>query len=163
MTEVENQAASLGSASWTGADNYEVGGEFHERATAFFAAVKWDVLASASSSLRNGIPCAFGERFSIGNFNLVRQIVFEDGVRWVARLRLPELKAVFGGREALDIASTLKIEISTMKFFRCVIFGLCWSCADFLSLREGPKPLFLFQKFMATTLIQLMTLVPHTF
>jgi hypothetical protein len=70
---------------------------------------------------------------------------------------------VFGGREALDSAFTLKVDIGSIKFFKYVIFGLCWSCANLLSLREGLKPLFLFQKFMVTTLIQLMALAPHTF
>jgi hypothetical protein len=28
----------------------------------------------------------------VGNFNLVRKIVFEDGVEWIARLRMPVLK-----------------------------------------------------------------------
>ena len=118
----ENPAALLGSASWDGADAYDVGGEFYERAIAFFAAVKWDVLASLSSSLRNGISCHFGERFSIGHFNMVRQIVFADGISWVARLRLPPLKAVFGDREALNNASILKVEVASMKFLKCVIF-----------------------------------------
>lgn len=123
MAVVENRAALLGSASWNGAADYKTGDEFYERATAFFAAVKWDVLASISSSLRNGIPCEFGEKFSIGHFNMVQRIVFEDGISWVARLRLPLLKAVFGGRE-LDSASSLKIEIASMKFFKYVIIGL---------------------------------------
>ncbi|MCJ1244536.1 hypothetical protein MMC30_001734 [Trapelia coarctata] len=118
VTIDENPAALLGSDSWNGADAYVVGDEFHERATTFFAAVKWDVLASLSSSLRNGIPCDFGERFSIGHFNLVRQIVFADGVSWVARLRLPQLKAVFSNLEALDNASVLKVEIASMKFLK---------------------------------------------
>jgi hypothetical protein len=41
MTVVENPAALLGSASWNGAADYKTADEFHERATAFFAAVKW--------------------------------------------------------------------------------------------------------------------------
>ncbi|KAH9211764.1 hypothetical protein DL95DRAFT_525548 [Leptodontidium sp. 2 PMI_412] len=121
MTVIENRAALLGSASWNGAADYKTGDELHERAIAFFAAVKWDVLASLSSSLRNGIPCEFGEKFSIGHFNMVRRIVFEDGISWVARLRLPLLKAVFGDREALDPASSLKVEIASMKFFKTSI------------------------------------------
>jgi hypothetical protein len=121
MSIDENQAALLGSASWIGADAYEIGGELHERAIAFLAAVKWDVLASLSSSLRDGIPCKFGKKFSIGHFNVVKHIIFEDRINWVARLRLPPLKAVFGGREALDIASTLKVEIASMNFFKYVI------------------------------------------
>jgi hypothetical protein len=55
---------------------------------------------------------------------MVRQIVFEDGIRWVGRLRLTQLKAVFGGREALDSAFALKVDIGSIRFFKYVIFGL---------------------------------------
>jgi hypothetical protein len=103
---------TLGSTSWDGADAYEVGGELHQRATTFFTAIKWDQLISLSSRLREGIPCSFGEKFSIGHFNMVRRIVFADGVSWVARLRLPRL-ASLGDREALDDASILKAESVT--------------------------------------------------
>ncbi|KAK3332870.1 hypothetical protein B0T19DRAFT_354543 [Cercophora scortea] len=115
---VEDAADFLGSASWIGADAYEPGGEFHERATTFLAAVKWDALTSISSGLRNGIPCKFGDKFSIGHFNMVRRIVFTDGISWVARVRLPQLKAVFGDREMLDVVSTFKVEIASMKFLK---------------------------------------------
>ncbi len=111
-------AGFLGSSSWIAADMYEPGGEFHERATKFLATVKWDLLVSISSGLRNGIPCSFEEKFSIGHFNMVRRIVFADGISWVARLRLPELKAVFGDREVLDVASSLKVEMASMKFLK---------------------------------------------
>ncbi|KAH6707915.1 hypothetical protein BKA61DRAFT_739162 [Leptodontidium sp. MPI-SDFR-AT-0119] len=74
MTVIENRAALLGSASWNGAADYKTGDELHERAIAFFAAVK-----------------------------------------------LPLLKAVFGDREALDPASSLKVEIASMKFFKTSI------------------------------------------
>jgi hypothetical protein len=93
---------------------------------------------------------------------MVRRVVFEDGIRWVARLRLPLLKAAFGGREALDCASFLKVEIASMKFFKYVIIGLRLSCADLMSSREGLKLLFLFRGCIATALIQPMMLAPHT-
>ncbi|KAF2496589.1 hypothetical protein BU16DRAFT_571698 [Lophium mytilinum] len=115
---IKEPAPSLGSVSWIGADDYDEGDEFHDRATKFFASVKWDVLASHASTIRNGIPCDFGEKFSIGHFNMVRLITFEDGIRWIARLRLPELKAVFGDREGLDYINTMKVEIASMKFLR---------------------------------------------
>ena len=108
----------LGSASWIGADAYELNSEYSKRATTFLAAVKWDVLASISSGLRNGIPCEYGEKYSIGHFNMVRRIVFADGLSWVARLRLPQLKA--GDHEVLDVASILKVEIASMKFLKYV-------------------------------------------
>ena len=116
----EDTADSLGSASWIGASTYEPGGEYHERATKFLTAVKWDALTSIASGLRNGIPCDFAsDRFSIGHFNMVRRIAFADGVSWAARLRLPQLK-VLGDRELLEVASTLKVEIASMEFFKYV-------------------------------------------
>lgn len=111
---------NLGSASWIGADEYGSDGEFHERATSFLATVKWDVLASISSRLRDGVLCKFSETYSIGHFNMVRHIQFADGVSWVARVKLPEL---FGDRDALDVASTLKVEVSSMKFLKYVVYG----------------------------------------
>jgi hypothetical protein len=117
---VKDPTEYLGSASWIGADEYEPGDEFHERATTFLATVKWDVLASISSRLRNGVPCKLSGTYSIGHFNMVRRIAFADGVSWVARVRLPEL---FGDREALDMASSLKVEISSMKFLKYVVYG----------------------------------------
>lgn len=123
---IEDPADFLGSASWIGANAYEPGGEFHERATEFLAAVKWDALTSISSGLRSGIPCNFGENFSIGHFNMVRRIVFADGISWVARVRLPQLNTVFGDREVLDVASTLKVEIASMEFLKYVASGYVW-------------------------------------
>ncbi|KAK3935482.1 hypothetical protein QBC46DRAFT_358193 [Diplogelasinospora grovesii] len=115
---VEDSTGYLGSASWIGADAYELGREFHARATTFLVTVKWDVLASIASRLRNGVPCDFSEKYSIGHFNMVRRIAFADGISWVARLRLPQLRAVFGDREVLDVASTLKAEVASMKFLK---------------------------------------------
>lgn len=119
-TELEDTAELLGSASWIGADAYEPGEEFHERATKFLAAVKWDVLASISSRLRNGIPSCLGEKYSIGHSNMVRRIMFADGISWAVRLRLPQLE---GNRDLLDVTSILKVEIASMKFLKYVISG----------------------------------------
>lgn len=113
----QDSTGHLGSASWSEANKYEPGGEFHERATTFLPTVNWDVLSSISSRLRNGVPCKFTGAYSIGHFNMVRHIVFADGVDWVARVRLPEL-SLFGNREDLDMASILKVEIASMNFFR---------------------------------------------
>ncbi|KAI9764063.1 MAG: hypothetical protein M1835_007654 [Candelina submexicana] len=54
----------------------------------------------------------------MGQSNLVKQVTFEDGTCWLARLRMPELEIVFGRREACTPDVTLGIEASTMKFFR---------------------------------------------
>ncbi|KAF5976140.1 protein kinase-like domain-containing protein [Fusarium bulbicola] len=103
------------------ANAYDLGDELHDRALAFLAKLNWDHLLSISSALKNGVPCTFSQKFSIGHFNIVRRIDFADGTSWVARVRLPELRTVFGDREALDVASTLKVEVASMKFFKTSI------------------------------------------
>ncbi|KAF5672697.1 kinase-like domain-containing protein [Fusarium denticulatum] len=108
----------VGSTSWIGADAYDPGDELHDRALAVLDELNWDHLLSLSSALNNGVSCTFSQKFSIGHFNMVRRIDFTDGTSWVARVRLPELRSVFGDREALDVASTLKVEVSSMKFFK---------------------------------------------
>lgn len=137
------QDDSLGSASWIGAGAYEAGGDFDQRATTFLATVKWDALASISSGLRDGIPCHFTDKFSIGHFNMVRRIVFDDGVSWVARVRMPELGAVFGERELLSVASTLRVEVASMKFIKYVsAFGYFRLSGDevILTVLKEPRP-----------------------
>ncbi|KAF5556993.1 kinase-like domain-containing protein [Fusarium napiforme] len=108
----------VGSTSWIGADAYDPGDELHDRALAVLDKLNWDHLLSLSSALNNGVPCTFSQKFSIGHFNMVRRIDFTDGTSWVARVRLPDLRTVFGDREVLDVASTLKVEVSSMKFFK---------------------------------------------
>ena len=47
---------------------------------------------------------------------------FNDGIIWVVRLRLPDLPAVFGNREALDAVGTLVTKVTTIQVrttFRC--------------------------------------------
>ncbi|KAG9502074.1 hypothetical protein J7337_007790 [Fusarium musae] len=111
-------ADPVGSTSWIGTDAYDPGDELHDRALAALDKLNWDHLLSLSSALNNGVPCTFSQKFSIGHFNMVRRIDFTDGTSWVARVRLPELRTVFGDREVLDVASTLNVEVSSMKFFK---------------------------------------------
>jgi len=113
---------STGSASWIEADAYELG-EFHTRATRFFATVKWEVLESILDT-SNGVPRDFGNKYSIVHFNMVHCITFADGVSWIARLRLLQLNVgLCGDHEVLDVASILKVEISGMKFLKYVVSG----------------------------------------
>ncbi|KAF5627809.1 kinase-like domain protein [Fusarium tjaetaba] len=111
-------ADPVGSTSWIGADAYDPGDELHGRALAVLDKLNWDHLLSLSSALNNGVPCTFSQKFSIGHFNMVRRIDFTDGTSWVARVRLLEFRTVFGDREVPDVASALKVEVSSMKFFK---------------------------------------------
>ena len=112
--------SAIGSDSWINADEFESGDELHNRATDFVAKIDWEALTSLASKLRDGINCHVSDKFSLGQFNMVRRIVFEDGTSWVSRLRLPELKSVFGHREALDVRSSMQVEIATMAYLRYV-------------------------------------------
>lgn len=110
--------SALGSDSWICASGYDEGDELHTRVTDFVKRVDWDSLTNIASSLRNGFKCTLSAKYSVGHFNLVRKLVFEDGVGWVARLRMPLLQNVFGTREALDVASSMRIEFATAKFLK---------------------------------------------
>uniref|UniRef100_A0A8H7NNU8 Aminoglycoside phosphotransferase domain-containing protein n=1 Tax=Bionectria ochroleuca TaxID=29856 RepID=A0A8H7NNU8_BIOOC len=117
MLVVTTMATSnLGSASWNNADDYEPGAELHTRAVKFLDAINWEALTSLASKLRDGTPCRIEQPYSIGHFNMVRRITFTDDVSWVARLRMPNLDAVFGSRESLDPTSLMRVEVATMKY-----------------------------------------------
>lgn len=113
--------AEFASASWIVVDEYDLDDEgrlqFHERAMKTLATVKWDRLAMIASSLRNGVPCKLKENCSTGQFNLVRHIVFQDGISWVARVRLPPLELLLDTR---DVMSVFKVEVASMKFIKYV-------------------------------------------
>ena len=109
--------SALGSGSWLGADEYEPGSALHSRATDFVSNVNWDVLTDIASTHREGMPCRYEGNFSIGHYNMVRRIDFDDGVSWVARLRLPS-DDMFAGRQLLENSKVMEIEITSMKFFR---------------------------------------------
>ena len=104
----------IGSASWTGPDDYDVGTELHYRATDFFAAVKWDFLALVCSAIRKNVPCRLGKNYSVGHFNIVRRITFDDGVSWVARLRMPATVSKYIGYEE----ASFNIEVACLKFLK---------------------------------------------
>jgi hypothetical protein len=82
-------ASAFGSAAWTGGEEY--GGEYTERIDDFLCKVNTSALLSYASSLRGNRSCTLSREFSVGNFNLVRNLEFEDGVSWIARLRMPSM------------------------------------------------------------------------
>jgi len=54
------------------------------------AAVPDEVLVRRARAMRrSAYSCTVSERFSAGNYNIVRQLVFDDGLSWVIRLRMP--------------------------------------------------------------------------
>ena len=109
----------MASSRWLGSEPYEEGDPLHERAEAFLREVNWDVLIQICSEVHRDVGgCRLHEKFSLGHFNLVRHVIFEDGDEWIARLRLPDISAVFGQRELLDVESIMKSEIAATKYLR---------------------------------------------
>ena len=119
MDTEEPHFSALGSDGWLGADEYEPDSPLHIRATNFLKTAKWNVLADIASKHRGGMPCCYEDKFSIGHFNMVRRINFEDGVGYVARLRLPD-EEMCAEREALAGLKVMEVEIASMKFFGLV-------------------------------------------
>lgn len=159
MTDDSAPTSALGSDSWLGADEYESGSALHTRATNFLSTVKWDVLADIASKHRGGMSCQYEDKFSVGHFNMVRRIVFEDGENWVARVRLPN-ENMFAGREELEDSKTMEIEVASMKFFRSVSLFLDLTTREHVHLIRslGVKPLSPFQK--SSTIIPLGRTMP---
>ncbi len=115
----------VGSAAWTGGEEY--GSEYSERIKQFIGRVNQKALRAYVSALRGNRPCTISGEFSVGNFNLVRKIQFDDGVEWIVRLRMPSMPDQDGGavspaleagcgrgRMLLDMES----ELATMELVR---------------------------------------------
>ncbi|KAI1454172.1 kinase-like domain-containing protein [Annulohypoxylon moriforme] len=108
---------AIGSDLWIGADAYNPDDEYNTATKNFFNSVKWDVLASVASRLRNGLQCSYIDKYSIGTFNLVRRLDFDDGISWVARVRLPpEASPAPPGQ--YDSQRAFEVEAASMKFFK---------------------------------------------
>ncbi|KAI1144937.1 hypothetical protein F4825DRAFT_458021 [Nemania diffusa] len=110
----------FGSAAWTNGEEYS--GEYTERINQFIDKINEKALISYASLLRGNQLCTVSPQFSVGSFNLVRKIQFEDGVEWIVRLRMPPIPGQGSGmaspttreRMLLDLQS----ELATMEFVR---------------------------------------------
>ncbi|KAF1960332.1 hypothetical protein CC80DRAFT_544786 [Byssothecium circinans] len=108
------------SAAWTSGAEY--GGEYAKRINQFNDKINQRALLTYASLLRGSRPCTLSPKFSVGSFNLVRKIQFDDGVEWIVRLRMPPIPDQGSGmaspptreRMLLDMES----ELATMEFVR---------------------------------------------
>ncbi|VUC23493.1 unnamed protein product [Clonostachys rosea] len=81
-------------------------GPIRSRAESFLAAVNWPRLLEYASEQRNGASASILPAIGLGGNNMVRIIEFHDGVRWVARLRLPSLLDAVSSEGSLDAKSS---------------------------------------------------------
>ncbi|KAK0367855.1 hypothetical protein CLIM01_14789 [Colletotrichum limetticola] len=66
-------------------------GPIRSRAELFSASVDWNSLLHYAARRRNGSSCQLLCDIGLGYNHMVRIIQFDDGVRWVARLRMPPI------------------------------------------------------------------------
>ncbi len=104
----------IGSDGWTGAAEFN--DEAVERATKCDQSTKWMNVVALCSSLRDGMSCKIGEKFSVGTQNLVKLVEFEDGTKWIARIPMRQED----DRRATDPETSLRSEIATYKFLKYV-------------------------------------------
>jgi hypothetical protein len=79
-------------------------------------------LRSIASGLRDGRDCAISEKYTCGAYNLVFEIVFDDGVTWIARLRsgspMQAVSQEFVFESPTYKQHLMESEISTMQYVR---------------------------------------------
>ncbi|KAH8745910.1 hypothetical protein F5883DRAFT_438544 [Diaporthe sp. PMI_573] len=80
-------------------------GPLRSRAELFLASVDWVALREYAAAKRKGIDCSLLPDIGLGYNHMVRIIEFTDGVRWVARLRLPSLAGCYSPEGALKTKS----------------------------------------------------------
>jgi len=58
------------------------------RASKSLEYIDWDKLCAIAKDMRN-IPCAMGDQYGFGGRHIVREVVFDDDVHWIARVVIP--------------------------------------------------------------------------
>ena len=106
----------LGSDAWIGADRYN--NAYTKRIVDFMNALNEQALQAYASRLRDHRPCTLSDKFSVGTTNLVRKLQFNDGVEWIARLRMPPSEGNTLDKE--KALTEMQCELDTMEFVRCV-------------------------------------------
>src|SRR5271155_5307751 len=63
--------------------------------------INYLLLRQKCKILRNGTPCVISPKYYVGANNLVREIVFEDGVVWIALFARLDSEGLFSAQEKL--------------------------------------------------------------
>jgi hypothetical protein len=71
--------ASPGADAWLGNDFAEEN-DSRQEADDFFKSIDWHAVTRIASAQRDQITCELSEKFSMGTNNLVRRLIFADGV-----------------------------------------------------------------------------------
>ncbi|OCL08288.1 hypothetical protein AOQ84DRAFT_407192 [Glonium stellatum] len=106
------------SSHWIGVLAYQEHDALHQRATTFLQQVGWEAVTRICSQKHQNIPCRLQNNFAVGRFNLVRHLIFEDGIEWAVRLRLPELPSDSDTAKVQDVELMMRCEIASMKYLK---------------------------------------------
>lgn len=90
----------------------------YKRATEFDAKLNWSAVLETAKRLRGGENCKIVSGFSVGAYNLVRRIIFEGGVSWVVRARMPSFGGMLGKRDMLPPGQIIRIHVAAMSFLK---------------------------------------------
>lgn len=88
--------------------------------------IDWKALRMAAEKVR-AIPCAVGEQYTLGGSHVIREIVFDDDVHWIARVRMARINKNadehYIPKQVHDfwtdaLAAEMQSEIDTMSYVR---------------------------------------------
>ena len=109
-------------ATWTDATSEP----YRVRGSKAVEYIHWGALLTLATETRN-IPCEIGEQFGLGGRHVVREIVFDDGEHWIARVGIPPVNhnkeenyipTPLPSSWAAKDAAMMQSEIDTMSFLR---------------------------------------------
>jgi len=79
-------------------------------------------LCTIASALRDGRSCVVSEKYTCGAYNLVFEVVFDDGVSWIARLRSAASMQVVSSELVFESPKykqhIMESEVATMRYVR---------------------------------------------
>ena len=104
----------IGSASWD--DGYKESREedFDLAVARRFSETRWNRVTERCSTLRGGVKCAIGHKTKHGDFNLVKLVEFEDGIKWIFRTPID-----YGDKQfAANSTTKIKVEVATYKYLK---------------------------------------------
>lgn len=108
----DNTSSAFAGYQWAGLSTFQENSSAHRRAQALVASVDWTALCHFASELNHGRDCNIEPGIAMGGNHIVRILEFGDGVRWLARLRMPRIE------NDEDEARLLKREVDCLQLIK---------------------------------------------
>ena len=88
---MEDQSKYTG-YKWRGLLKFPEGTSYHQKGQTFFKSIDWIALCQYASEIHDGEICTLDPQITMGCNHMIRILNFEDGSRWIARLRILSTK-----------------------------------------------------------------------